>query len=168
MFEILKYPSKKLREKAKEVKKNEDVRKIAEEMLKTMYSAPGIGLAATQVGIPLRIIVIDITPPEQKKNPLVLLNPVILKTEGTTKFEEGCLSFPGVFEEVERASKVWFSGYDLNWEEVYGTAEGLLARALQHEIDHLDGILFIDRLPPLQKKLALKKYKELHSSIQTR
>jgi peptide deformylase len=168
MLEILKYPNKKLREKAKEVKKNEDVRKIAEEMLETMYSAPGIGLAATQVGIPLRIIVIDITPPDQKKNPIVLLNPVILKREGETKFEEGCLSFPGVYEEVERASKVWFSGYDLNWKEVYGTAEGLLARALQHEIDHLDGILFIDRLSPFKKKLAIKRYKELHPSIQTK
>lgn len=168
MLEILKYPNKKLRERAKEVPKNDDVEKIVEEMLQTMYSAPGVGLATTQVGIPLRIIVIDITPPEEGKNPLILLNPKILKGEGKTRFEEGCLSFPGVFGEVERYSKVWFSGYDLNWKEVSGTAEGLLARALQHEIDHLDGILFIDKLPPLQKKLAIKRYKELHSSIQTR
>ncbi len=168
MYEILKYPNKKLREKAKEVSKNEDVKKIAEGMLRTMYSAPGIGLAATQVGIPLRIIVIDVTPPNKDKNPLVLLNPLILKGEGKTKFEEGCLSFPGVFEEVERYSKIWFSGYDINWKEVSGTAEGLLARAIQHEIDHLDGILFIDRLSPLKKKLAIKRYKELHSSIRTR
>jgi len=168
MFEILKYPNKKLREKAKEVKKNEDVKKIVEEMLQTMYSAPGIGLAATQVGIPLRIIVIDTTPPDKEKNPIILLNPVILKGEGVTKFEEGCLSFPGVFEEIERYSKVWFTGYDPNWKEISGTAEGLLARAIQHEIDHLDGILFIDRLSPLKKKLAIRKYKELHYSIQTR
>jgi peptide deformylase len=168
MFEILKYPNKKLREKAKEVKKDENVRKIAEQMLKAMYSAPGIGLAATQVGIPLRIIVIDITPPDQPKNPIVLLNPLILQTEGKTKFEEGCLSLPGLFEEVERSSKIWFTGYDLNWKEVSGTAEGLLARAIQHEIDHLDGILFIDRLSPLKKKLAIRRYKELHSSTQTR
>lgn len=161
MLEILKYPNRKLREKAREVRKNEDVEKMAQEMLETMYSAPGIGLAAVQVGIPLRIVVIDITPPSEGKNPIILINPVILKGEGKTKFEEGCLSFPGVFEEVERYSKIWYTAYDLNWRRISEVAEGLLARAIQHEVDHLDGLLFIDRLSPMKKRLAIKRYSEL-------
>ncbi len=162
MLNILKYPDKRLRKRAIEVVKGEKVYEIVDEMLKTMYAAPGIGLAATQVGINLRIAVIDITPPEKGKNPLILINPSIIKGEEKVKFEEGCLSFPGVYEEVERYSKIWFSAFDPEWKEISGVAEGLLARAIQHEVDHLDGILFIDRLPPLKRKMAIKTYSELH------
>lgn len=161
LLKILKYPDKRLRNRANEVR-GESVHKLTEDMLETMYSAPGIGLAATQVGIPLRVTVIDITPPEKGKNPIVLINPVLIKGEGKVIMEEGCLSFPGVYELVKRYERVIVEALNLEGKKFKIEANGLLARTLQHEIDHLNGLIFIDRLSPSVRKSAIKKYKKLH------
>lgn len=156
LLEILHFPDPRLRTKAKPVTQVDDsVRQIVEDMFETMYDAPGIGLAATQVNIHQRIIVIDTS--EEKDQPLALINPEILETEGVEQMDEGCLSVPGYYETVERAEKVKISYLDKEGEAQQLEADELLAVCIQHEIDHLDGKLFVDYLSPLKRNRIRKK-----------
>ncbi len=137
---------------------NDDVRKLMDQMLATMYNAPGIGLAAIQIGILKRVVVIDISKDQEKKNPIFLVNPVILnKSKSTSVYEEGCLSLPGQFAEIERPAECVIKYIDYNGKEKKLEAKGLLATCVQHEVDHLDGILFIDYLSKLKKDMIIKK-----------
>lgn len=167
ILEILKYPDQRLREIAKEVDDiNDDIKKIATSMIETMYHAKGIGLAGPQVGIPIRLFVIDIEQLEENPKPIVFINPVIISTEGKEKKEEGCLSIPGYTAPVERAVKVIVRFKDLDGKDHEIEAEGLLARAIQHENDHLDGKLFIDRISSIRRELIIKKLrKEMERSL---
>ena len=129
-----------------------------DEMLLTMYDAPGIGLAAIQVGILKRIVVIDISKEEEKKNPLFLINPqIIRKSKNTSIYEEGCLSLPGQFAEIERPAECHLKYIDFNGKEKELKADGLLSTCIQHEVDHLNGVLFIDYLSKLKKDMIIKK-----------
>ncbi len=156
ILSIIEFPDARLRKKALPVKAVDDsIRTLLDDMLETMYAAPGIGLAATQVNQQKRVIVIDIT--EEKNAPLRLVNPEIVWTSGTEEMDEGCLSVPGVFEKVSRAEKIKVKalGYDGNEFEL--ETDGLLAVCIQHEIDHLEGKLFVDYLSPLKRLRARKK-----------
>ncbi len=134
------------------------LRKLMDDMLQTMYAAPGIGLAAVQIGILKRLIVIDVSKKEEKKDPLFLVNPKIkYKSEKTSIYEEGCLSLPGHFAEIERPAECHVDYLDYNGKEKSIKADGLLATCIQHEIDHLDGVLFIDYLSKLKKDMIIKK-----------
>ena len=127
-------------------------------MLETMYSAPGIGLAAVQIGILKRLIVIDISKEKEKKNPLFLINPkIISKSKSTSTYEEGCLSLPGHFAEIERPAECHVKYVDYTGEEKEIKASGLLSTCIQHEIDHLNGVLFIDYLSKLKRDMIVKK-----------
>ncbi|MCX4186577.1 peptide deformylase [Methylophaga sp. OBS4] len=160
ILNILHFPDPRLRKKAEPIAEvTDDIRQLAEDMLETMYDAPGIGLAANQVDIQRRIIVIDIS--EDKSDPLVLINPEILYKEGEREFEEGCLSVPEAYEAVIRADKVKVKAVNLQGEDIEFDAEGLLATCVQHEIDHLDGKLFIDYLSNL-KRQRIRKRLEKH------
>ena len=140
---------------------NNDTRKLLDDMLKTMYAAPGIGLAAVQIGILKRIIVIDISKKEEKKNPIFLINPeIIYRSKETSIYEEGCLSLPGHFAEIERPAKCKINYIDYHGKKAELEAEGLLSTCIQHEIDHLNGILFIDYLSKLKKDMIIKKLKK--------
>ena len=146
-----------LREKARPVAEvDEEVRRLIDDLIETMYDADGIGLAAPQVGVPLRVFVYDLRDPETP--PGVLINPEIVERSGSTKEEEGCLSIPGMSELVERSARVLVRGLDGEGNELLLETDGLLARCLQHECDHLDGMLFIDRLSPLKRRLLLKRW----------
>ncbi len=165
MREIVIYPDPVLRKKAREVKRIDDrVARLAAEMAETMYAAPGIGLAAPQVGVSERVILVDVTGPERKEL-ITLVNPVIVEKEGMVIFEEGCLSLPEVREKVERAARVLVRGYDLDEREREIEAEGLLAIALQHEIDHLNGVLFIDYLSRLKRDMIERKLRKWKREI---
>ena len=140
---------------------NNDTQKLLDDMLKTMYAAPGIGLAAVQIGILKRIIVIDISKKEEKKNPIFLINPEITyQSKETSIYEEGCLSLPGHFAEIERPAKCKINYIDYHGKKAELEAEGLLSTCVQHEIDHLNGILFIDYLSKLKKDMIIKKLKK--------
>ena len=159
--EILKYPDPVLKEKAREVKDfNGSLQRLIDDMIETMYAAPGIGLAANQVGELLRVIVVDISTKENKHPLIVLVNPVILQTEGKVDSEERCLSVPGYVSTIKRAERVLVKGLDREGNPVEIEAEGLLSRALQHEIDHLNGILFVDRLSPIKREFFKKRYRK--------
>ena len=161
VLEILKFPDPKLKKKSLPVQKIDDrLRKLVEDLAETMYAAPGVGLAAPQVGHLLRLAVIDVTPPNQPKNLLVLINPEIVATEGECTWEEGCLSVPEYSEEIKRREKVVVRCQNLEGETTEITAEGLLSIALQHEIDHLNGILFLDYLSSLKRALYKRKRKK--------
>ena len=137
---------------------NNDLRKLLNDMLETMYAAPGIGLAAVQVGVLKRLIVIDISKDEEKKNPLFLINPeIVLRSKKTSIYEEGCLSLPGHFAEIERPAECHIRFVDYSGKKKELKASGLLATCIQHEVDHLDGILFIDYLSKLKKDMIVKK-----------
>lgn len=152
------YPDPILQVKAAEIKRiDERVVSLAGEMAETMYAAPGVGLAAPQIGVSERIICIDVRSPEEGKELITLINPVIIEAEGRHVEEEGCLSVPEIRENVTRAARVLVRGLDLDERQREIEAEGLLARALQHEIDHLDGILFIDRLSRLKRGIIQRK-----------
>ena len=148
-----------LRKKSESLEKVDDeVREFLDDMLETMYAAPGIGLAAVQVGILKRIIVIDISKDKEKKNPLFLINPeIIFRSKKTSIYEEGCLSLPGHFAEIERPAECQIKFVDYNGKEKELTANGLLATCIQHEVDHLNGVLFIDYLSKLKKDMIVKK-----------
>ena len=148
-----------LRKKSSLIENVDDqVRRLMDDMLLTMYEAPGIGLAAVQVGILRRVIVIDISKDDQKKKPMFFVNPKIThKSKKTSVYEEGCLSLPGHFAEIERPSECHVNYIDYNGREKELKADGLLATCLQHEIDHLNGILFIDYLSKLKKDMIIKK-----------
>ena len=159
MRKIVIEPDPILRKKSENLEKvDNDIRKLLDEMLKTMYAAPGIGLAAVQIGILKRLVVIDISKEDQKKNPLFLINPVITyKSKNTSIYEEGCLSLPGHFAEIERPSECSVDYIDYNGKEKKLKADGLLATCIQHEVDHLNGVLFIDYLSKLKKDMIIKK-----------
>ncbi len=156
---ILTEPNKILRQISKPVNKVEDEeRKLMDDMLETMYSANGIGLAAIQVGIPKRIIVLDISRKEDQKNPMFFVNPLIInKNKEHNTYEEGCLSVPDQFAEIDRPSKCEIEYLDYYGKKKILKAEGLLATCIQHEFDHLEGILFIDYLSKLKKNIIIKK-----------
>ena len=156
---ILTEPNKLLRQVSKSVDKvGDNERKLMDDMLDTMYEAPGIGLAAIQIGVPKRIIVMDISRDENKKEPRYFVNPVIKnKNEEKAKYEEGCLSVPDQFAEIERPSICEVEYLDYYGKKQLLKAEGLLATCIQHEIDHLEGILFIDYLSKLKKSMIIKK-----------
>ncbi|MDC3355073.1 peptide deformylase [Candidatus Pelagibacter sp.] len=160
---ILTEPNKLLRQVSKVVDKvgNEE-RKLMDDMLDTMYAAPGIGLAAIQIGVPKRIIVMDISRDENKKEPRYFVNPVIKnKNEEKAKYEEGCLSVPDQFAEIERPNTCEVEYLDYNGKKQILKADGLLATCIQHEIDHLEGILFIDYLSKLKKSMIIKKLSKI-------
>ncbi len=157
ILKIVKYGDPVLRKKTAPVTEiTDDIIQLAEDMLETMYAAPGVGLAGPQVGVSLQICVIDVVP-EGKRNPIVLINPKVLSGEDKVELEEGCLSFPKIYEKVKRWNKVRVEYVDLkgNLKEV--EVEGFLAKAFQHEIDHLNGKVFIDYLPDWKRKLVEKE-----------
>ena len=156
---ILTEPDKLLRQVSKPVEKVGDIeRELMKDMLDTMYTAKGIGLAAIQIGVPKRIIVMDISKEENKKKPMYFINPIIIKkNDEKVTYEEGCLSVPNQFAEIQRSSECEVEYLDYNGDKQYLKAEGLLATCIQHEIDHLEGILFIDYLSKLKKEMIIKK-----------
>jgi peptide deformylase len=155
---ILHYPDPRLREPGKRVDHvTAELRQLIDDMAETMYSAPGVGLAATQLGEPWQVFVVDCAEEGLPSDLRVFVNPEIVETEGQTTFDEGCLSFPGAREEVQRAAKVRVRAQDREGKLFELEAEGLLAIAVQHEYDHLQGVLMIDRLGPLKKRLLHRK-----------
>ncbi|MDA8423108.1 MAG: peptide deformylase [Nitrospiraceae bacterium] len=162
--EIRMYPDPVLRNKTARVEKiDSSLDRLIDDMVATMHAAPGVGLAANQVGIPLQLAVIDISSREnegQRHPLLVIINPELLSLEGAVAEEEGCLSIPDYAEKVKRAAKVKVRAQDRTGKPFEIEAEGLLAKALQHEIDHLNGLLFVDRLSPLKKNIFKRRYKK--------
>ena len=156
---IITEPNIILRKKSVTLEKvDDDLRELMDDMLETMYAAPGIGLAGVQVGILKRLIVIDVSKDEEKKNPLYLINPeIISKSSKTSVYEEGCLSLPGYYAEIERPAECQIEYIDYHGKKKEMKASGLLATCIQHEIDHLNGILFIDYLSKLKKDMIIKK-----------
>lgn len=155
-LEILHYPDPRLRNKARPVEQvDEKIRQFVDDMLETMYAAPGIGLAATQVNVAKQIIVMDLS--ENKDQPLCLINPMILQASGEEETEEGCLSVPGVYEMVKRAENIEVRALNRQGEPFEMQASGILAVCIQHEVDHLDGKLFVDYLSQLKKRRIKKK-----------
>ena len=155
---ILHYPDPRLREKARPVAEvTAEMKKLVEDMAETMYAAPGVGLAATQIGEPHRIFVIDIANEDEPSELRVFINPEIVARNGDLVWEEGCLSFPGVTEDIDRSEKVTVKALDANGKPFELEAEGLLAVAVQHELDHLDGVLMIDRMGALKKRIVDRK-----------
>lgn len=156
ILDILRFPDPRLRNKAKTVGSvDESIAQLADNMLETMYKAPGIGLAATQVNVAKRVIVVDIS--ENQDEPRVLINPELVETTGTEEMEEGCLSVPGYYEKVKRAEKIRVRALGRDGEEFEEEMDGLLAVCVQHEIDHLDGKLFVDYLSNLKRQRIRKK-----------
>ena len=157
--QILTEPNKVLRQKSLKVDVvDKDTQQLMDDMLETMYAAPGIGLAAIQVGIPKRIIVLDIARKDEPKKPMYFVNPEIVeKSQNNSTYEEGCLSVPGQFAEIDRPDKCHIKYLDYYGKSQEIKAEGMLATCIQHEIDHLEGILFIDYLSKLKKTMIVKK-----------
>jgi peptide deformylase len=161
ILHVCTYPEEILRQPAEPITEiDEEVFKLVDHMTETMYSAPGIGLAATQVGVAKQVLVADIAPRRPESELIVLINPQIVAAEGEVIFEEGCLSVPDYQAEVKRHEKITVRGLNLKGEEVEIEAEGLLAVVLQHEIDHLNGVLFIDRLSKLKRDLYKRKVRK--------
>lgn len=156
ILEILQFPDPRLRQVCKPIDKvDAEIRQLADDMLETMYAAPGIGLAAMQVNEAKRLIVIDIS--EEKDQPLCLINPEIIKAEGEEEMQEGCLSVPGYYENVTRAEQIRVTALDREGQKLEFDADGLLAVCIQHEIDHLDGKLFVDYLSSLKRNRIKNK-----------
>ena len=157
--EILTEPNEILRKKSLNVEKvDKDLQNLMDDMLETMYAAPGIGLAAIQIGIPKRVIVLDLASKDEPKNPMCFVNPEIIeKSNKNLTYEEGCLSVPGQFAEIDRPDKCHLKYLDYYGQPKEIKAEGMLATCIQHEIDHLEGILFIDYLSKLKKSMIIKK-----------
>ena len=165
ILDILHFPDPRLRNKAKPVAEVDDsIRRLVDDMLETMYQAPGIGLAATQVNVAKQVVVIDIS--EEKNEPLVLINPEILVKEGVEQMEEGCLSVPGIYEMVTRADHIRLRALDRDGNPFEMEADELLAVCIQHELDHLEGKLFVDYLSSLKRQRIRKKL-EKESRMQT-
>lgn len=164
VYRILHYGEEPLREDSQPITEiNDDIRRLVEDMFETMYSSNGVGLAAPQIGQNLRLFIIDVG-----EDPLIFINPEIIKKTGKEICDEGCLSFPGLTEKVQRALKVVARATDIDGTNYEIEAEGLLARAIQHELDHLDGVLFIDRISKarkLQIKHELELIQEGHSLV---
>ena len=166
--EILILPDKRLRLVSEPVKRiDAGIRKLVDDMFDTMYKAPGIGLAAIQVGVPKRVIVLDLSKKEDAHEPQIFVNPeVVWASEAKSTREEGCLSIPEYYEEVERPSKVKVKYQDLNGKSHEIEAEGLLATCLQHEIDHTNGVLFIDYLSKLKRDRVVKKFTKAAKKVE--
>ncbi len=166
--EILTEPNDMLRQKSILVEKvDADIQKLMDDMLDTMYAAPGIGLAAIQVGVPKRVIVLDIASKEDNKKPMYFINPEIInKSENNSTYEEGCLSVPGQFAEIDRPDRCHVKFLDYHGQPQEIRAEGMLATCIQHEMDHLEGILFIDYLSKLKKTMIIKKLSKQKKEIQ--
>ncbi len=159
VLEIKKYPERVLMEKTLPVKEfDQALQKLIDDMIETMYSAPGIGLAANQVGVSKQVMVIDVSSMEEKSSLIVLVNPEIVSAEGELEVEEGCLSIPGYSAVLKRAEKVKARGVDINGMPVEIEGSGLLSRAIQHEIDHLNGMLLIDRIGRIRKEFFRKRF----------
>jgi peptide deformylase len=166
---ILHYPEPVLKKISQPVASIDDeLRTLARDMAETMYDAPGVGLAAPQVGVSRRLIVIDCAPQDAPPDLIVAVNPEIIAREGEICEEEGCLSVPEYSARIPRSAKVSARYLDLDGNTVVREAEGLLAVAFQHEIDHLDGILFVDRLSPLKRSIFKKKYMKLMAQQESR
>lgn len=160
--EILIWPDPILKKKASPVAKvDESTRALVADMFETMYAADGVGLAAPQIGILKNIIVLDTTPRQPESKPVAMINPQIIAAEGKTVFQEGCLSIPGEAEEIERAAKVTVQFLDPEGQQQLLECDGLLAIAVQHEMDHLMGTLFVDHLSALKRELIKKRMKRL-------
>jgi peptide deformylase len=168
LLEILTYPNPVLAQKSKPVAEvNDEVRQLVSDMIETMYDADGVGLAAPQVGVLKRIIVLDCSSRIDEegneigeRNPLAFINPVITHKEGSITWEEGCLSVPDFTEEVQRAAEVKVTALNPDGEEIHFDADELFSVCLQHEIDHLDGVLFVDRLSKLKSSMIKKRLKK--------
>lgn len=159
---ILKYGSPELRKVSKPIDVfDEELEKLSKNMIETMYGSPGIGLAAPQIGVNIRLVTIDLSVGEDPSQLIVICNPEIVSSEGEQKNDEGCLSIPDFSETVVRPQKLSIKGVNLKGEEIRYDADDLLARCFCHEIDHLDGILFVDRLSPLKRTLIRNKIKKL-------
>jgi peptide deformylase len=160
ILNILHFPDPRLTTRAAPVEQvNDDIRRLVDDMFETMYDAPGIGLAATQVDVHKRVIVIDIS--EDKSEPRVFINPELLEKDGVEAMDEGCLSVPGIYERVERADRVRVRALDRDGKPFELAADGLLAVCIQHEMDHLEGKLFVDYLSQLKRQRIRKKLEKL-------
>lgn len=149
-----------LREPGREIEAiDEEVLALISDLQETMYAAEGVGLAAPQIGVPLRVFVYDIRDPEVE--PGVLINPRLVESSGLVRESEGCLSIPGLSEVVERSDRITMEALSPDGEEIRLEADGLLSRCLQHELDHLDGVLFIDRISPLKRKMLLSRWRKM-------
>lgn len=161
LLEIKKYPDKILKQKAASIESiDRDIQCLINDMIETMYAARGVGLAANQVGVLKRLCVIDTSIREENSPLIVLVNPVIIENEGVEEAEEGCLSVPGYIPTIKRAVKVSVKGLSREGKPIEIEATGLLARALQHEIDHLNGLLIIDRISPIKREFFKKRFKK--------
>jgi peptide deformylase len=159
---ILRYGASVLHEQARPVDAlTPEIDRLVDDMIDTMYAAPGVGLAAPQVGVPLRVFVVDVSVGRDPDGLLVFINPEIVERDGMQLEEEGCLSVPGFNATVVRPSRVVLKGRDRQWQEQQREGTGLLARAFQHEIDHLDGQMFVDRLRGLKRDLIVRKIRKL-------
>src|SRR5499427_4879054 len=159
---ILRYGDSTLHDQARPVETlTPDIERLIDDMFETMYAAPGVGLAAPQVGVPLRIFVVDVSVGRDSGDLIVLINPEFVERDGVQLEEEGCLSVPGFNATVVRPSRVVVSGRDREWQEHTQEGTGLLARAFQHEMDHLDGKLFVDRLRGLKRDLIVRKIRKM-------
>jgi peptide deformylase len=166
LLNILEFPDERLRKKAVKVQAvDEKIKNLVDDMLETMYESRGVGLAATQVNVHLRVIVIDVS--EQKDTPLCLINPEIIEKDGVEESEEGCLSVPGFFEKVKRAEHIKVKALDKDGKTYEFEARDLLAVCVQHEIDHLDGKLFVDYISPLKRQRIKKKLEKIHKMEQS-
>ena len=156
-------PDQQLRLTSKPVESiSADVRRLVEDMFETMYDAPGIGLAAIQVGVPWRVVTMDVSKRDDKQEPLALINPeIVWKSEEMREMEEGCLSIPEYYETVERPDRIRVKYRDLDFKEHEVEADGVFATCVQHEVDHLNGVLFIDYLSRLKRERVMKKYTKL-------
>ena len=158
--DIIILPDKRLRQKSEPVKTvSAEVRALVDDMFETMYKAPGVGLAAIQIGVPRRVVTVDTAKKDEPKQPQVFINPeIVWSSEEKNTYEEGCLSIPEYYEEVERPSEVKVRFMDLDGKTQEVAADGLLATVLQHEIDHTNGVLFIDHISKLKRGMVIKKF----------
>ncbi len=161
LLQILHHPDPRLREKARPVERfDAALQQLIDDMFETMYAAPGVGLAATQVGIAQRVAVMDCASEEGKREPIVVINPEILEPADAEEVDEGCLSVPGVRDKLKRYRRVKLKALDRQGEPYELTAEGLLAQCIQHEVDHLNGKLYIDHLSSIKRERLMKKMRE--------
>jgi peptide deformylase len=163
---ILEYPDPRLRTKAQPVAVlDAALQTLIDDMFQTMYAAPGIGLAATQVNVHKQLLILDVS--EERNQPLVLINPKVVAREGSQNYQEGCLSVPGIYADVERADRITVAALDRSGKAIKFDAEGLLAVCIQHEMDHLVGKLFVDYLSPLKRELVRRKLEKQRRAAQT-
>jgi len=161
VLEILKYPHPTLKKRSKEVERiDEGIKRLIRDMAETMYEANGIGLAACQTGVPQRVILLDVSPIDPQQSFFAMINPEIISQEGEIDHEEGCLSVPDCFEKVKRKEKICVRGISPEGKEMEVAGEGILAFALQHEIDHLNGVLILDRMSYLKREIYRNKLKK--------